>query len=254
MVDLPSGFNTDAFAFGNGRFVLAATLTDMVVYSEDGATWYKTTSGASHLWSKMLFANGRFLLAAQGGRDSDGTVKLKPYATLSDDGVTWSAAIRRLENVDGEDTTATVRQVLEVPDAPLIVTATHGENNTGTVDYSSSEILAAVSAGREVYLRLGAGTVALVFAFGGTFQGQPVFYNFCDMGLTTKGTLVVVDGNQVDVYDSGFATIDDLDVYKNTIEPQLLPEVTAADNGKFARVVNGTWAAQALTNVAEEGA
>ena len=35
---------------------------------------------------------------------------------------------------------------------------------------------------------------------------------------------------------------------------QLLPEVTAADNGKFARVVNGAWAAQALTNVSEVGA
>lgn len=33
-----------------------------------------------------------------------------------------------------------------------------------------------------------------------------------------------------------------------------LPAVTSADNGKFARVVNGAWAAQSLTNVAEEGA
>ena len=33
-----------------------------------------------------------------------------------------------------------------------------------------------------------------------------------------------------------------------------LPMVTTADNGKFARVVGGMWEAQALTNVAEEGA
>lgn len=33
-----------------------------------------------------------------------------------------------------------------------------------------------------------------------------------------------------------------------------IPAVTAADNGKFLRVVNGVWAAEALTNVAEEGA
>lgn len=30
-----------------------------------------------------------------------------------------------------------------------------------------------------------------------------------------------------------------------------VPEVTAADNGKFARVVGGTWAAVALTNAEE---
>ena len=35
---------------------------------------------------------------------------------------------------------------------------------------------------------------------------------------------------------------------------EVLPEVGAADNGKFLRVVSGAWAAQALTNVAEVGA
>lgn len=148
MVDLPSGFNTDAFAFGNGRFVLAATLTDMVVYSEDGATWYKTTSGASHLWSKMLFANGRFLLAAPGMKSSDGK-GLVPYATISDDGVTWSAAIRRLENVDGEDTTATVRQVLDVPDV-MVVRFTSLTGAKRSADKSIAEIVAAAAAGQKV--------------------------------------------------------------------------------------------------------
>lgn len=32
-----------------------------------------------------------------------------------------------------------------------------------------------------------------------------------------------------------------------------LPEVTTADNGKFLRVVNGAWAAEALQDVSEEG-
>lgn len=32
-----------------------------------------------------------------------------------------------------------------------------------------------------------------------------------------------------------------------------LPEVTAADNGKFLRVVNGVWVADKLTDVSEEG-
>ena len=37
-------------------------------------------------------------------------------------------------------------------------------------------------------------------------------------------------------------------------EVKLLPDITEGDNGKFLRVVNGAWAAEALTNVAEEGA
>lgn len=143
---------------------------------------------------------------------------------------------------------------VKVPDAPLIVTASNIQDDTGTVDYSESEILAAVSAGREVYLRVSINGITLVFAFGGTLQGKPFFYNIFTMGLATGAMLAMVEGNQVYVYDAGFATSEDLDMFKNTITPQLLPGVTVADNGKFARVVNGAWAAQALTNVSEVGA
>lgn len=38
------------------------------------------------------------------------------------------------------------------------------------------------------------------------------------------------------------------------VNVDVVPTVTAADNGKFLRVVNGAWTAEALTNVAEEGA
>lgn len=255
MVDLPykdsegkTDFVGKSFAFGAGKFVLVSPWTTKLLYSVDGATWNETSNGAARTWNTTIFANGRFLVSS---------VRVPPnpcYATISDDGVTWSAAIRRLENVDGEDTTATVRQVLEVPDAPLIVTATNIENNTGTVDYSSSEILAAVSAGREVYLRLSVNDLALVFAFGGTLQGHPFFYNIFNAFFASGIMIATVDGNQVYANDAGFVTSDDLDMFKSQIDPQLLPEVTAADNGKFARVVNGVWAAQALTNVSEVGA
>lgn len=33
-----------------------------------------------------------------------------------------------------------------------------------------------------------------------------------------------------------------------------LPKITATDNGKFLQVVNGAWAAVALTDVSQEGA
>lgn len=117
MVDLPykdsegkTDFVGKAFAFGAGKFVLVSPWTTKLLYSVDGATWNVTSNGADRSWGTTIFANGRFLVSAPG-------ILSKPcYATISDDGVTWSAAIRRLENVDGEDTTATVRQVLEVPE------------------------------------------------------------------------------------------------------------------------------------------
>lgn len=143
---------------------------------------------------------------------------------------------------------------VKVPDAPLIVTATNEDANPGTVDYSESEILAAINAGRDVYLRVGDNNLALVFAFGGTVQGHPFFYNIFTAFLASNIMVATVYGNQVTVNSAGFVTSDDLDAFKSQIDPQLLPEVTAADNGKFARVVNGAWAAQALTNVSEVGA
>nr|DAT26652.1 MAG TPA: tail protein [Caudoviricetes sp.] len=42
--------------------------------------------------------------------------------------------------------------------------------------------------------------------------------------------------------------------YPSWVTVPALPAVSAADNGKFLRVVSGAWAAQALTNVAEVGA
>ena len=88
--------------------------------------------------------------------------------------------------------------------------------------------------------------ITLVFAFGGTFQGHPFFYNIFTMGLAPGAMLATVEGNQVYVNNAGFTTIDDLDTFKNMIKPQLLPEVTASDNDKILKVVNGAWAASAL--------
>lgn len=117
MVDLPyknsegkTDFVGKSFAFGAGKFVLVSPWTTKLLYSVDGATWNVTSNGADRSWGITIFANGRFLVSAPG------ILSTPCYATISDDGVIWSAAIRRLENVDGEDTTATVRQVLEVPE------------------------------------------------------------------------------------------------------------------------------------------
>ena len=150
MVDLPyknsegqTDFVGKSFAFGAGKFVLVSPWTTKLLYSVDGATWNETSNGAAHTWGTTIFANGRFLITAAGGS------LLKPFATISDDGVTWSAAIQRLENVDGEDTTATVRQVLDVPEAALVVNVKF-VGGKGSADKSIAEIITAAEAGRDV--------------------------------------------------------------------------------------------------------
>lgn len=150
MVDLPyknsegqTDFVGKSFAFGAGKFVLVSPWTKKLLYSVDGATWNVTSNGADRSWGTTIFANGRFLVS------TPGILSNPCYATISDDGVTWSAAIRRLENVDGEDTTATVRQVLEVPEAALIVTVKYADGKY-TADKSVAEVITAVEAGRDV--------------------------------------------------------------------------------------------------------
>ena len=67
-------------------------------------------------------------------------------------------------------------------------------------------------------------------------------------------------GNTIDASDdlkSMEQQIEELAAAINKLEQtgnKMLPEVTKADNGKFLRVVNGLWAAAALTDVSEEGA
>ena len=230
--EMTNQVSVGALLFGNGKFALGGA-GGTVWYSADGATWTASPNVSASLGTNIIISTGAYgngvFVVSQG-----------PFGKIflvSNDGVSWSRFIKRLENVDGEDTTATVRQVLEVPDAPLIVTVTNLENNTGTADYSASEILAAVSAGREVYLRVDMpNNLALVFAFGGTLQGQPFFYNIYTSGFAGDAMIAIVDGNQVYAGNAGFASADDFDVYKNTVEPRLLPEVTAADAGKIVTV------------------
>lgn len=240
MVDLPyknsegqTDFVGKSFAFGAGKFVLVSPWTKKLLYSVDGATWNVTSNGADRSWGTIIFANGRFLVS------TPGILSNPCYATISDDGVTWSASIQRLENVDGEDTTATVRQVLEVPEAALIVTATPAENNTVTVDYSASEIFAAINEGREVYLKIAeADNIIIMLAFAENIANT--FAVFCsvitDFDDTTMLCMASVTGNTMTVGFSPLLTDDTLTAYKNEIARQLLPKATASDKGKIVTV------------------
>lgn len=58
--------------------------------------------------------------------------------------------------------------------------------------------------------------------------------------LKNPYSLIIKIGNETTTYDGSAA--------KNVEIPRDVPVVTAADNGKFLRVVNGAWAAAAIDN------
>ena len=81
------------------------------------------------------------------------------------------------------------------------------------------------------------GVVKLIFGIPRGERGEAGAYP--DITEAVKGMVLTAGENSLPVWQEA---------------PSGTPEVTAEDNGKFLRVVNGVWAAEALTNVAEEGA
>jgi pimeloyl-ACP methyl ester carboxylesterase len=81
------------------------------------------------------------------------------------------------------------------------------------------------------------GVVKLIFGIPRGERGEKGAYP--DITESVKGMVLTAGENGLPVWQEA---------------PSGTPEVTAADNGKFLRVVNGVWAAEKLTNVAEEGA
>ena len=162
------------------------------------------------------------------------------------------------------------------------VAVTQGNGNHATADKTAAEVYAAYEAGYAVYaiakftgakvpytLPLLAavsvsGTVVLGFATIGSNnadvnpQGLVVLYNGAAWSawsdtlakiqdiptipteLKNPHSLVIKIGNETTAYDGSAA--------KNVEIPRDVPVVTAADNGKFLRVVNGAWAAAAIDN------
>lgn len=110
--EMTNQLSVGALLFGNGKFALGGA-GGTVWYSADGATWTASPNVSASLGTNIIISTGAYgngvFVVSQG-----------PFGKIflvSNDGVSWSRFIKRLENVDGEDTTATVRQVLEVPEA-----------------------------------------------------------------------------------------------------------------------------------------
>ena len=156
------------------------------------------------------------------------------------------------------------------------VLVTQGDDGSVTADKTSVEVYAAYAAGYAVYVKAQGFTLPLlaavdnsmeiVLAFGAVTANNPedspvyaiVIYNglawqawygelarledipAIPTALKNPNALNIKIGDTTTSYDGSAA---------KTVEiPKGVPAVTAGDNGKFLRVVNGAWAAAAIDN------
>ena len=156
------------------------------------------------------------------------------------------------------------------------VTVTKGVDDSVTADKTAEEVYAAYTAGYAVYaivdgyarypIILPSNTclknsekVLLVFvALTGPKSFMAVSYNG-SVWLITTGTLAssediptipkyLPNPNALNIKIGDTTTSYDGSAAKTVEIPKSVPSVTAADNGKFLRVVNGVWAAVEVSN------
>ena len=124
----------------------------------------------------------------------------------------------------------------------VIVTCDGYDGERGQASIPSTDIKSHIDAGKMV----------LVLYLGGcyTYLGWDDVSQTAQFGLTTVRDQGDVSTTCVNIdYNGDFA----LEYNNQNSGGAELPEVTANDNGKFLRVVNGAWAAVALTDVSQVG-
>lgn len=156
------------------------------------------------------------------------------------------------------------------------VTVTQEEDNSVTADKTAEEVYAAYVAGYAVYaitdpndyayplilpMTIGFKHSDLVFLLFVVFTGSDfiaVQYNGSVWSIIT-GTLASIEDiptipkylpnpNALNITIGNTTTSYDGSLTKTVEIPKGVPSVTAADNGKFLRVVNGEWAAVEIAN------
>lgn len=120
------------------------------------------------------------------------------------------------------------------------------KNNGYTSDTAYAQIIAAMNAGQHIAMQLLSGgnvimETATVFLYGN--NNYIVFINpqsFLDANGQMRGFIIDSSNNVKNLSGPQYITAD---FFMNYYLPRLLPAVSATDNGKFLRVVNGSWAA-----------
>ena len=120
----------------------------------------------------------------------------------------------------------------------VVVTCDGYDGERGQASIPSTDIKSHIDAGKMVFVLYAGGCY--------TYRGWNDVSQTAQFGLTAVGDQGEVYTTCVDIDYNGDFTLG----YNNHIG---LPEITASDNGKFLRVVNGAWAAVTLTDVSQVG-
>ena len=183
---------------------------------------------------------GKFLFTSHG---SDGTAYKAELTGNEWTNVTVASALQCVEEHDSStEAHADIRKIANeaLEKAPLVVTANWDDGNILTnISHTSSEIIEAHAAGRTVVLTARTTDIDYVLHLHRIYSGEiPVFTGVLDP--IAYSAAILPDGTG--------------EFYETHYFERLLPTVSAEDNGKFLRVVNGAWAKVALTDVSEVGA
>lgn len=253
-VNLAYNACTDAYTLTTTRALTNLTLT------------YKTVPAQTKDYQKYVLAPytvaPHLLLASPNGLhkltvDNNGNVLV--------DGKAAAGAVTKVNGATGE------------VKSTFYVTVTQGDGNNATADKTAAEVYAAYAAGYAVYaiLKLRNGIVPYMMPLAGAVSvSGTVVLGFATIGssnsdVNPQGLVVLYNGAAWSAWSDTLAKIQDIPTtLKNpwplnikignsttsydgsaekTVEiPKGVPSVTAADNGKILRVVNGVWSAAEL--------
>lgn len=148
----------------------------------------------------------------------------------------------------------------------FVINATLDDNNNCTADKTYAQIKEAVQAGKNAVMHLatpeGTNILPLAMDFGEAFAFAMTFG--INAGVFSQYTVSVSNSDAVFVFTYGIG-LDNTGKFpqvemssdpasameiatKQYVDASGVPSVTAADNGKFLRVVNGAWAAAAIND------
>ena len=186
-----------------------------------------------------------------------------------------SSFVNRLKDVDSAMSSTSLNPVQNwvikkyVDDrasSDFVINATLDDNNNCTVDKTYAQIQEAVQAGKNAVMHLatpeGTNILPLALDLGGAFAFAVMFS--INTGEFSQYTVSVSNSNAVFLSTHGIG-LDDTGMFpqvemdsdpasameiatKQYVDASGVPSVTAADNGKFLRVVNGAWAAAAIND------
>ena len=128
------------------------------------------------------------------------------------------------------------------------VTVTQGDDDGAAADKTGAEVYAAYEAGYAVYAIVKFRTISYPYVLplaAAISDSETVILGFGAMGSvnpTAQPTYMSVSC-YMNFWSAWFGTL-----ARASDIPEGVPSVTAADNGKFLRVVNSAWAAAAIDN------